>query len=167
MNTEELRELVAYDPETGVLTRRVTLASNAQAGQPITGVVGEGYIQCVIKGQFFLGHRLAWQLHYGVVPAGHIDHINGNRADNRICNLRLATRSENLRNSKLRRDSVSGTKGVFWSAARKRWIASFAKPDGRRFWKACQTLADAQCAVIEARTALHGQFANHGTTTTP
>jgi hypothetical protein len=59
-------------------------------------------------------HRVIWEMHYGPIPDGmHVDHENGDKADNRIGNLRLATRSQNKANEKLRKDNKSGFKGVY------------------------------------------------------
>lgn len=65
MDTEQLRELIEYRPDTGELIRKVDLAANAKAGSSISGQNACGYVQAVIRGKFFYGHRLAWQLYYG------------------------------------------------------------------------------------------------------
>lgn len=162
MDTESLRKFVSYDPQTGALTRLVTLAGNAVAGEHISGVNASGYVQCVIQRQFFYGHRLAWQLHYGSQPPGTIDHINGNKSDNRICNLRLATPAQNCHNAALRSDNSSGVKGVFWSESRKRWIGSVVIKGAKSFRRTFTTKEAAELAVTSARAAIHKSFANHG-----
>lgn len=75
-------------------------------------------------------HRLAWFYVHGRWPTADIDHINGNRDDNRLCNLREATRQQNIQNSKRRSDNRSGIKGVCWVESRGYWLASVKTPDG-------------------------------------
>ncbi|AVC42602.1 Fis family transcriptional regulator [Achromobacter xylosoxidans] len=162
MKTCELSRYVSYDPATGILTRKVTLAGNAKAGQQITGKNSSGYIQCVINTKFYYGHRLAWQLHYGEPPNGIVDHINGNKSDNRISNLRIASSLGNVHNAALRKDNKSGVKGVFWDATRGRWRASVSLAGREVFSQIFESKEDAILAVRAARKQLHGSFANHG-----
>ena len=76
-----------------------------------------------VSGREFLAYRLLFALHYGRWPSGEIDHINRNSLDDRIENLREATRSTNSRNTKRQRNNRSGVTGVFWDRASSRWIA--------------------------------------------
>ena len=82
------------------------------AGKEITTVSNHGYIRFSIFDGLFLGHRVAWTLHHGVLPSGEIDHINGDRTDNRIENLRDVTTAENNKNLAKRIENTSGTTGV-------------------------------------------------------
>lgn len=162
MDTEQLRELIEYRPDTGELIRKVDLAANAKAGSSISGQNACGYIQAVIRGKFFYGHRLAWQLYYGEEPSGEVDHINCDRSDNRIENLRIATGLQNKHNASLRRDNKSGVKGVSWSQARRKWVASVTHARKNLFYKLFDDRDEAIAAVRSAREQLHGAFANHG-----
>lgn len=110
----------------------------------------------------FLAHRLAWFLAHGRWPEEDIDHINGDRSDNRIANLREASRSENLQNAAMRSDNTSGVKGVYFNKARGKWQA-YIRLDGKQAYLGIFTeLADASLAIHEAREKHHGTFANHG-----
>lgn len=107
------RELLIYDPETGVFTRRIT------AGKFLAGTIAGtesavGYIYIGIDGMPRLAHRLAWMYVHGAWPADQIDHINGNKSDNRIANLRDVSRATNMQNLKgARKDNKSsGLLGV-------------------------------------------------------
>lgn len=112
VTVERLRELLAYDPETGVLTWIVN-ASQVPAGT-IAGYVREdGYVEVGVDGHPYRGHRIAWALHHGAWPEGLLDHRNGVRHDNRIENLRPTTRGLNLQNQRrARSNNKSGYLGV-------------------------------------------------------
>lgn len=81
-----------------------------------------GYVEISVMGVSDYAHRWAWLYVNGDIPSFDIDHINHNRADNRFCNLRHATDSENQQNQKLSKANSSGTTGVSWSARRSAWI---------------------------------------------
>lgn len=108
MVVEKLREILRYNPETGGLTWAVDRGSNfnkMKAGSIAGSVKSHGYVAIKINGQLYKAHRLAWYLGTGVWPdpALEVDHINQVKGDNRLCNLRLVTRSENQKNVAQRR----------------------------------------------------------------
>lgn len=135
---EVLRELLDYDPQTGAFTWRSregylfdSPTSQAQWNARFAGKRAftsihktHGYTQTTILSHVQRGHRVAWAIHYGSWPEGEIDHINGDRTDNRIANLRDVGRTENGRNLCLSRRNKSGVLGVSWDAQRERWFAS-------------------------------------------
>lgn len=94
LNAEEARIIFTYNAETGELRRAIGQCAGAIAG----GLTTRGYRHTPVRGTFFAVHRLCWLVHYGEWPAGDIDHINGDRLDNRICNLRSVTVAENNMN---------------------------------------------------------------------
>jgi hypothetical protein len=118
---EQLKELLNYNPETGVFTW-VSARGNLKAGSEAGTVDYQGYIRISINNKRYRAHRLAWIYVYGEISVSEIDHINGNKQDNRILNLRLATRSQNEANKPRTRVNLSGYKGVshtrnnHWSA---------------------------------------------------
>lgn len=124
LNAERVRELLSYDPETGVLTWRVTRGRMAPAGS-IAGTNGiHGYRQLIICGERHKSHRVAWLITHGEWPAGDIDHINGIRDDNRLCNLRVVTRAQNMQNQRFpRRGTTSGLLGVSFHKRIRKWAA--------------------------------------------
>lgn len=124
LSGRRLRELVDYDWETGIFTRRVTLTNSQKAGS----VAGSkpnvnGYIMISIVGRLYYAHRLAWLYVYGMWPHGEIDHIDGNRSNNRLGNLRVCTTAENAQNSSIKSNNKSGFVGVYFDKATGRWRA--------------------------------------------
>ena len=92
------RRFLAYDPETGVITWRISPRYGIADGSIAGSVIKRGYITVTFLGFNVTAHRLAWLLHHGVWPARVIDHINRVKTDNRICNLRDVSQAENLKN---------------------------------------------------------------------
>jgi hypothetical protein len=93
----ELSELLDYDMDDGEIRWKKRISVSAVPGR-LAGTVCGGYRAIKIKGKIYMGHRLAWLLAYGEWPNGEIDHINHDKLDNRIENLRVVSREENLRN---------------------------------------------------------------------
>jgi hypothetical protein len=125
-DVEELHRLFAYDPDTGLLRRKVD-SKYKKAGEIAGRVSGDGYWFVTFKGRACPSHRIIWAMVYGEFPDGHIDHANGIRSDNRIANLRQATRSQNLANCGITRRNSSGHKGVYWHSRNKRWYAKIGR----------------------------------------
>jgi hypothetical protein len=132
---EYLRQRLEYDPVTGALTWKefhpIHKGWNERwAGKPaFAGCNGNGYRQGAIDGQMLLGHRVAWAIHYGRWPSQALDHINGNRAENRLDNLREVTPTENNRNMKKFVSNTSGATGVSYHKRDKRYRAFVSAGD--------------------------------------
>lgn len=136
-----LRRLFSYENATGHLvwctrppedfaTKRACDGWNSRFPGTVAGYVSlRGYRIISVSGVQYRAHRLVWAFHHGSVPE-ELDHINRRRSDNRLQNLRPATRSENNRNIGLRADNRSGVPGVYWSAKNQRWVAQI-KVEGR------------------------------------
>lgn len=103
----EAREVLAYDPETGILSSRIDRI-HSPAGTPIGYPDGDGYLHARLLRRQYLVHRLAWLLTHGEWPSGEIDHIDGDRTNNRLTNLRPASRGQNCANRRASRDLPKG-----------------------------------------------------------
>jgi hypothetical protein len=122
VSPERLKELLHYDPETGVFTRRIPRGA-AKKGR-VAGSERYGRPRAMIDGRQYLLHRLAWLYVHGSLPIDQIDHINGDTTDNRIANLREATPSQNTQNQRAAHsDNMSGFLGVSWEKDRGKWLA--------------------------------------------
>ncbi len=121
----ELRELLNYDPETGMFSWKprpresfarpcdATRFERRCAGRPVGGLNDKGYIAIAIHGRVYVAHRLAWVMITGEWPQGEIDHVNHVRSDNRFCNLRDVDRAVNMQNKvKALSNNRSGLLGV-------------------------------------------------------
>lgn len=169
-----VRSLLAYDPTTGIITWTGPKSNNnlRRAGD-VQGTLGTttGYLH-VRLGERYFGkrnlycHRVAWALYYGEWPANYIDHINGDKTDNRIDNLRSATKRENKYNSRVRADSRIGLKGVSYvpkgrngSAKSKPYRAQIVANGQRYRLGDFKTAEEAHAAYCAAAARLHGEFA--------
>lgn len=123
---------------------------------------GNGYIGVQVDGKNHKLHRIIFAMHNGYIP-DFIDHIDGNKNNNSIDNLRECTHQENIYNQSLRKDNKSGAKNVWWSKSRQRWLVKLSHKAGV-FQKYVKDFELAELLAIEARDKFHGKFANHGAT---
>lgn len=161
MNTypiDELVNLFDYNPETGILKRRIFAGPNAKAGDVVGCPNSGGYLRVVISGKYFPVHRVIYAMHHGKWPKLFIDHVNGNVQDNRISNLREATREENNRNNKVYKNNKSGFKGVSWHPRDKKWYANIGVNNKMIYLGSFDSPEDAYSAYCNAANKHHGKF---------
>lgn len=154
-------ELLEYLPEDGSLRWRVGRRGSAKAGDVAGTVETNGYIRLRIDGRRYQAHRLVWLIAFGRMPDGEIDHINGNRSDNRLANLRDVTGRQNTQNrqraykSKARTDVV----GPSFQTSRGMWLVNI-RVDGRsKFIGRYLTIDEAESAYLDAKRQYHPGFA--------
>jgi hypothetical protein len=130
-----LRERIDYNPDTGQMIWKTFHPihkgwNERWSGKPaFAGLNNHGYKQGAVDRRMLIGHRVAWAIVHGEWPDGHIDHINGDRADNRISNLRIATPVENNRNMRKFVSNSSGVTGVNYHKRDKRYRAFISIED--------------------------------------
>lgn len=159
LTTQRVRELLDYDPQSGLFRWRNPQSNRVKKGS-IAGKIGNrGYHRIGIDGRRYLAHRLAWLWLYGFDPQGDVDHINGVRNDNRIANLRIATRSQNLWNSRRPCNNTSGFKGVSFDKNRRRWQVHI-RVAGRIIFLGCfSSPEEGHAAYASAAQKFFGEFA--------
>lgn len=153
LTATRLRELLCYDPNTGIFTRR-----SLRGGQPAGSVVGtphgNGYLSARIEGRTRFLHRMAWLYMTGTYPMADVDHRNGDRTDNRWSNLRVGTRGQNMQNQrKARSNNQLGVLGV---SPQKGMFKAQIQVGGRnRYIGRYHTVEEAHAAYIAAKRRLH------------
>lgn len=159
LSKEILREYFEYVSDGTLLRKKNT--RNAKAGQIASGFLHRnGYKTFSFKNKTYWLHRVIYTWHFGTLP-GMLDHINGDRADNRIENLRPATRSENACNSKLFRSNTTGVKGLYFCKRSKCWFGVIGA-NGKIVRTSYSKDKNHTIKILtEAREALHGKFARH------
>lgn len=170
-----LRSLIVYDPISGLMTwkRRssgfmgysestANKFNSRFAGQPACATPnGTGYLTSGILGNTYRAHRVAWALAYGEWPIADIDHINGDRQDNRLANLRVVTDAENNLNKRLSRNNKSGHIGVSWAKTKYKWVVTIGFRNTRRVLGYFSTVEEAIAVRRQAQVS-RGFHPNHG-----
>lgn len=158
-----IRDALSYDPVTGEFRWKIRVANRVHVGDIAGSLDAYGYRAFRIAGKNYKAHRVAWFLHCGSWPSRQIDHINEVRDDNRLVNLRLATKAENGRNRGKNKNNTSGFKGVSEDKKQGRWFAVIGVGGRRVFLGYYDTPEKAHVAYCSAATKYHGTFANTGT----
>lgn len=157
LTAQRLRELLNYDPETEIFTWLVERGNRAPAGGTAGGFTNNGYrvIGLMGGGSRYLAHRLAWLYIHGIWPSEQVDHINGDRSDNRLCNLREASQSINSQNIRtaFRNNVCSKTLGVYPNG--KRWMARIWVGGKPQYIGTFDTTEAASAAYLDTKRRLH------------
>lgn len=159
LTAERLRELVRYDPETGIFTNRITRNSKALKDKPSGGLGAGGYIQITLDGITYYAHRLAVLYVTGSWPSNQIDHENKIRSDNKWNNLRDATSKQNRANTDALSNSKTGVKGVRWRSSTGRYLAEIRLNNRHIHLGSFETIEEAAAAYKAAAVLAHGKFA--------
>ena len=149
MTQQDFSELI-YKPETGAFYR------TSNPAKEICNATSDGYNRFKYKGAKYLAHRVAWFIHYGEWPTGEIDHINGNRSDNRIANLRDVCKQSNIHNqTRPQKGNKSGFLGVMWDKQRNKWAARICLDGKRKRLGSFDTPEEAHKAYVIAKELFH------------
>lgn len=155
-----LKEILHYNPDTGVFTWKVRKHRRRK-----NGVVGHinpfGYLTIGIDGKCYQAHRLAWFYVYGEFPRKSIDHINHDKLDSKISNLRVITQTENSRNCSISKSNKSGITGVHWNKKVNKWCAQIMVNYKNKFLGHFENIEDARQSRKEAEIE-YGFHKNHG-----
>ena len=154
---ERFRECLSYDAETGVLRWKIRPTTNIAVGAEAGCLDRRGYRYVRLDGQLFLGHRVAWAIYYGAWPDHDLDHVNMDKSDNRIANLRSAPRASNIANAPSR--SRKGLpKGCYQLKGRQRWYSQIRIDGAIKRLGTFDTVEAAAAAFEREHRATHGDF---------
>ena len=179
LTPDRLRELLSYDPETGIFRWKKRSAGTPREGTWNTRYAGKvagrvrteiaksrtSYVMISVDNRTHRAHRLAWLYVHGEWPVGEIDHRDCNGLNNAIGNLRVSDLSGNKTNCGLRSHNTSGIKGVSWDRCRKKWRADIMAGGHRRALGRFDSIELARAAYDAAALRLHGEFARINTNT--
>jgi hypothetical protein len=158
----EVRERLSYDSETGYLhwIKLPASAKTVKLGDRAGFTHGKGYRGIEIFGKSYKEHRLIWFWWHGRWPTAYIDHINGDRADNRIANLREAEHGQNRANSRANQNTITGLKGITFNKlwGRKKFRAGITFQNKRILIGYFTTAQEAHEAYCNVAQKLHGAF---------
>lgn len=160
LTQERLKQLVSYNPETGIFIRKISLAHNAKVGAVAGNKNSQrGYLEFSIDCKTYTCHRLAWLYIFGEFPKGQIDHINHNKTDNRIKNLRSVFPSENQKNRTLNKNNLYGHSGI--RKVKNKWVCQITVKRKTIYLGAFDSLLDASNCRKQAEKQ-YGFHENHG-----
>lgn len=159
MTADLARSLWSYDPDDGQFRWLVPARNNQIPPGTIAGALDKlGYHVLCFRRKKYGGGRIAWLIMTGAWPAKEIDHIDGNPSNNKWSNLREATRSQQLCNTRVRRDNALGVKGVCWGR-RGKYEAYVSVAGNRKNLGSFATIEEAKAAYDAAARERHGEFA--------
>lgn len=155
---QRLRAALAYNQETGEFRWKVRRSANAKAGSVAGSTDSSGHRQIKFETKTYLAHRLAWVMTHGRWPEMEIDHVNRDRTDNRLINLRECSHAENSKNRNIYASNTSGTTGVHWDRNAKRWIAYIGGGREKRHLGCFSSIEAAAAARSAAEKEVYGDF---------
>ena len=159
----QLKEMLDYNKDTGKFIWRTPRGNNKiKAGDIAGSITSKGYGVIKYNGKIYLVHRLVWLYVYGQFPTSPLDHINCDKADNRLCNLREASYKQNSHNINKRKSCSSKYKGIHWDKNRQMWRARIVIDGKPRCLGFYTTEGDAHCVWCNFAEEHHKEFVNLG-----
>ena len=159
LTQDRLKSLFSYDADTGHFTRIKASGPRGDVGKFAGWIGGSGRVYIKIDGKSYQAHRLAWLYTYGQFPATDIDHKNLNPQDNRLSNLRIATRSQNQANREKLTTNKCGFKGVNFHKASNKFVAQISFQGKKLYLGGYDTPEQASLIYQQNAANLHGEFA--------
>jgi hypothetical protein len=154
ITAEQLRKILEYSAETGVLVWKIRPSRAVKAGDVAGCVDNNGYVTVGINRRIYKSHRLAWLIVHGVWPNGLIDHIDGNKSNNRLSNLRLVNETGNAENVRRpNKRNKSGFMGVIWF--QNKWRASITIKHKTKWLGDYATPEEAHQVYLDAKRSYH------------
>lgn len=162
-SSDRISQLLTYDKLSGNLYWKIDQSNFVKSGMMAGSISGNnGYVRIKLDKVMYAAHRLVWKIHFGYDPVHHLDHINGNKIDNRIENLREATNSQNIAAGKVGRISKSGKVGVYFVKKSGKYIAGFRKNRKYNYLGLFLTLEEAEYAYNKAIKEAFGEYVRNG-----
>jgi hypothetical protein len=155
LTQKRLKELLHYNPETGIFIWKINRQGNKVKGNEAGWIDKDGYKIIRIDYKNYRTHRLAWFYKKGYFPENEIDHINRIKTDNRWKNLREISRQCNSRNSGNYITNTSGIKGVYWDTNHDKWIAQLWLNNKLKRLGGYKNFDNAVCARLAAEQCLN------------
>jgi hypothetical protein len=162
LTQERIQEIFNYDAITGIVTTKlVRHGSRTYIGAPVGTLTNYGYLCVRVDGKRYQLHRLIWLHVYGYIPKEDLDHIDGDRTNNRLVNLREANRQDNLKNTAVHKDSSTGILGVNWDKRKSKWRATIYVNKKQEHLGYFEEIQEAALARQQANIK-YGFHENHG-----
>ena len=161
LTAERLREIIVYDPVTGVFRNRVKRSPRAIQGIVIGNLTNKGYLNAGIDGKTYSLHRLAWLYMTGEFPTLGIDHKDTIKTNNAWENLREANGSQNEANKSITNKNKTGVKGVYWNAVLNKYHAQIRINRKTKHLGYYQTIQEAAAAYKAAAILTFGEYARY------
>lgn len=150
-----VQSIFDYDPEVGILKWKKPPLSYIQIGEEAGSNTGDGYRRVSIKNRRYKTHRIIWLYTYGYMPEHNIDHINRNKLDNRLSNLREVSQVCNMRNVVRYKTNKSGVKGVCFCKTTNKWMSYIGIKKKDYYLGSYSDFDDAVCARLAAEQCLN------------
>jgi len=158
LTQSDIKECLDYDAETGYFVWKYKKSKKVKAGDKAGVKHWKGYIRIKINSVSYAAHRLAWLYTYGRYPEYQIDHINGIKDDNRICNLRKVTNIQNQQNTIKKKNNTSGYKGVTFNKRKNKWVVLISLNKKRIYLGEFLSVEEAANIYKEAADKYHGEY---------
>ncbi|MBK8772319.1 MAG: HNH endonuclease [Rhizobiales bacterium] len=155
---EEVNRMVSYCPVTGKLFWKINKQNSGGIGSECGRTNSAGYRRVVLHGCELKAHQVVWMLHHGEWPSGIVDHANSNKSDNRIENLRLATKAQNAANRKSNSNNTTGVSGVTFHKPTRKWVARIGLNMKRIHIGSFEKKDDAVKAYMAVSANYRGEF---------